>query len=444
MSTIDRKEFLKKSGMYVGGLMMANHISPGKSKPVREPFCVDQIGVRFEIEPLKHPFGFKGGSLNELWQIATQMKSSNGKNFVGLSVESPLWADATVTHKWGIKGGNVLMYCMSEKAKLVVKEQKYSSPIGMTNKIFHEVYDYGKRITENNNLSPNFALNAITSFDFSAWLMYAEQNGIRSFDALIPPEYRKDFSHRHKKITNLPLISYDTTISDMKLLAQKGYFLFKIKIGAAGNNSTMMRKDMERIKLIHKTIGHIKSAYTETGTVNYTFDANGRYKKEDLVKFLDYCGEIGARDQIVLIEEPFSDSTMDVSEFDVIIAADESVHSAESAKKLSRLGYRAFALKPTPKTLSRTFEIGKVAHKNNIALYVADLTVNPALVEWNKNVAARIPPLPGLKTAVMESNGRQNYTHWKTMKKYLPLENASWDKEKNGFFALNNERCSLE
>src|SRR5699024_7736513 len=174
----------------------------------------------------------------------------------------------------------------------------------------------------------------------------------------------------------------------------------------------MMHSDIERIKLIHEVVGDVRTPYTKDNKIKYTFDANGRYTKEDLHKFLAYCKKIGAKEQIILIEQPFDDINIDVSEFDVMIAADESVHSAESARRLSKLGYRAFALKPTPKTLSRTFNIAKVAHENNIACYVADLTVNPVLVEWNKNVAARLAPLPGLKTAVLETNGQQNYSHW--------------------------------
>lgn len=439
---MDRKEFIKKSAVSLGGVIMSNHLQSNtkSNKMARETFYIDRADVNFEREPLENPFGFKGGYIHSLWQVATQLRSNGGKSFIGLGVESPLWCDAAVANRWGESGGNTLMYCLSEKARLLVEGKKYNSPIEMTNGIFDEVYEYGKRVTENNELNENFALNAITPFDFAVWLMYAEENGIRTFDELIPAKYREAFSYRHKRVTNLPAISYSTSISEMRSLAQKGYFLMKIKIGAPGNTTQMLQKDMERIKLIHETIGHIKTPYTKSGKISYTFDVNGRYNsREDLAKFINYCEKIGAKDQIILIEEPFSDMNRDVSEFDVMIAVDESVHDAESAKRLSKLGYGAFALKPVPKTLSRTFKIADVARRNNIACFVADLTVNPALVEWNKNVAARLAPLPGLKTAVMETNGHQNYLNWENMRSYLPTEGASWDKTRNGSFVLNDK-----
>src|SRR5699024_5768954 len=175
--------------------------------------------------------------------------------------------------------------------------------------------------------------------------------------------------------------------------------------------------------------------------INYTFDPKARYaSKEDIVKLLDYFHMIGAKDQVLLVAEPCDEALqIDDSDVNTIIAAYECVHTAVDAKKISRLGYRAFALKPTPKTLSMTFKIAKVAHQNNIGCFVADLTVNPVLTEWNKNVAARLPPLPGLKAGVMETNGHQNYLHWDTMKTYLPIEGASWDRATNGFFELDKE-----
>ena len=431
--------------MYLGGVMMTSQLTPhtksNTHSMTRESLSIDRVQANFEREPLKHPFAFKGGTINQLRQVAAQIRLSGGEKNIGLGVQSPLWSDAGVAGKWGNTGSNALMYCMTEKARLILEGKSYSSPIAMTDNVLDEVHEYGKGITENDNLNKNFTLNALTPIDFAGWLAYAGQNGIKSFDDLIPPEYRDAFSYRHKKITNLPAISYDTPASEIKSLAEKGYFLIKVHIGSPGDPATMLQRDMEAIKLIHETIGHIKTPYTQNGKINYTFDANGRYtSREEFVKLMDYCQKIGAKDQVLLAEEPFDGTlNIDVSEFDTIIAADESVHTAEDAKKLSNLGYRAFALKPTPKTLSMTFKIADIAYKNNIACFVADLTVNPFLTEWNKNVAARLPPLPGLKTGVLETNGHQNYLHWETMKTYLPIKDASWDRTTNGFFELDKE-----
>ena len=85
------------------------------------------------------------------------------------------------------------------------------------------------------------------------------------------------------------------------------------------------------------------------------------------------------------------------------------------------LGYKAIALKPIAKTMSMSLKILAEAHKRNIPCFCADLTVNPWMVDFNKNVAARIAPLPGMKIGVLESNGPQNYSNWGKMRTYHPL-----------------------
>ena len=42
------------------------------------------------------------------------------------------------------------------------------------------------------------------------------------------------------------------------------------------------------------------------------------------------------------------------------------------------------------------------------------------MVDFNKNVASRIAPLPGMKIGVLESNGAQNYANWEKMRTYHP------------------------
>ena len=67
-----------------------------------------------------------------------------------------------------------------------------------------------------------------------------------------------------------------------------------------------------------------------------------------------------------------------------------------------------------------SFKIAEVAFKKGIPCFCADLTVNPVVLDWNKNVAARLAPLPGMKVGVIESNGHQNYKNWELMKMIIP------------------------
>ena len=60
------------------------------------------------------------------------------------------------------------------------------------------------------------------------------------------------------------------------------------------------------------------------------------------------------------------------------------------------------------------------------------------MVDWNKNVAARLPLLPGLKIGMLEANGHQNYEHWQKMKNYHPCCGASWIDPSGGIFYLDD------
>jgi len=80
-------------------------------------------------------------------------------------------------------------------------------------------------------------------------------------------------------------------------------------------------------------------------------------------------------------------------------------------------------------------KIAKAATERGIPCFCADLTVNPVLVEWNKNVAARLPAIPGLENlGLIESNGHQNYMNWKQMQQRFPQHEAPWVEVKDGFY----------
>ena len=139
------------------------------------------------------------------------------------------------------------------------------------------------------------------------------------------------------------------------------------------------------------------TTYSKSGRLPYYFDANGRYESKDtLMRLLDHTKKIGAFDQIAIIEEPFDENLeIDIRDIPVRIAADESAHTEKDALKRIQMGYRAIALKAIAKTLSMTMKIAQTAYDNNVPCFCADLTVNPILIEWNKNVAARLAPVSG-------------------------------------------------
>jgi hypothetical protein len=86
--------------------------------------------------------------------------------------------------------------------------------------------------------------------------------------------------------------------------------------------------------------------------------------------------------------------------------------------------------------MSMTLKMAELAYEEDMPCFCADLTVNPILVDWNKNFAARLAPFPGLDTGMMETNGHQNYANWDRMRSYLPDPGAPWTRTENGVFPL--------
>jgi L-alanine-DL-glutamate epimerase-like enolase superfamily enzyme len=154
---------------------------------------------------------------------------------------------------------------------------------------------------------------------------------------------------------------------------------------------------------------------------------------------LDHADKIGALERTILLEEPFpEENKVSVEAIPVRVAADESVHHAGDARERIDLGYGAITLKPVAKTISVALQVAKTAYERGVPCFCADLTVNPWMVDWNKNVAARLAPIPGLRVGLIESNGPQNYANWSVMRGYHPVPDAPWVASNNGVFRLDD------
>lgn len=407
--------------------------------PVSKCITISRVGSDFEREPLIRPFGFKGGYTTENWQVASYLESESGKHGIGLSTQAVLWSDARVFAQHTEAGGNALMYAMTERALQQLKGQSFTNPIDLLDAIRPDVYAYGKTITAHPALRETFALNALVGVDNAAWLLYAAENGLTSFDDLIPPAYRPGLSHRHTKVASIPLMAYAIPVNEIKAAVDDGYFFMKIKIGQPGTQEEMLARDKARLTAIHEAIGGARTPYTQDGKLPYYFDANGRYESKDtLMRLLDHARAIGAFDQIVLVEEPFPEELeIDVSDIPARLAADESAHTDKEALQRIQMGYKAIALKAIAKTLSMTMKIAQLAHENGVPCFCADLTVTPIMIDWNKNVAARLAPFPGLGLGLLETNGHQNYRNWETLCNYHPLAGAPWTKTEKGVFEVD-------
>jgi hypothetical protein len=438
-----RREFIKSSSLAgMAGMTGAGFVAVPHGRKYLEKIAIHSVDSDFEREPLIRPFGFKGIYQKEFWVSAAQMESNSGNRHVGLMTQCLAWSDLDVFLAHSEAAGNMLLHNTLEYALQRVRGTSFSTPIDLQDAVLEDAHAYGRKITANPDLRMTFTLSSLVALDNAAWMIHAQENGFRNFDEMIPPAYRGALPYRHQKVAHVPLFSYNVPLSEIGEAVEQGYFFMKIKIGRPGSQEEMLHGDMARIEAIHRLIGDRETPHTESGKIPYYFDANGRYeKKETLQRLLDHARKVGMFEQIAVIEEPFpEEADIQVGDLGVRIAADESAHTASDVEKRIQMGYGAIALKAAAKTLSMTLRMVKVAHEHEVPCFLADLTCTPILVDWNKNIAARIAPFLGLQDmGLLESNGHQNYVRWEELVSYHPYPDGSWIRSKNGIFNLDKD-----
>jgi L-alanine-DL-glutamate epimerase-like enolase superfamily enzyme len=399
----------------------------------------------FEDEPFRAPFGFKGAYLNGSRQTVALMTGDDGVEGVGVGVQSPLWSDAEFFAAAGEAETNEVMYRMTARALQAAAGASFRTPLDLLDELLPVTLAEGRRLSGRADLRLTYALNALVAVDNAAWLLYARATGRPTFDAMLPAAFRAALPARHDTLARIPLFSYGVPIERIREAADEGSFFAKIKVGSDpegdGDPAKMLAWDKRRLSEIHALLKDRVTPWTGSGHIPYYLDANGRYdSKERLLRFLEHAEAIGALDRILLFEEPFPEHyEADVSDIPARLAADESAHTDADARRRIDMGYGAIALKPIAKTLSMSLRVAEVARAAGVPCFCADLTVCPLLVDWNKNVAARLPALPGLKIGVLESNGHQNYRNWAAMESHHPAAGAGWTAVRAGLFELGRD-----
>lgn len=433
---MNRRDFMKLGSMAAAASAFgaAGGTCP---RPGFKSITIADARCDFEREPMVRPFGFKGGYLTEEWIVSACIRSTSGLRGIGLGTQSSLWSDAKVFAENSEAGGNAIMFSMTQFALRLLKGRTFTSPVELNDWLWPQVWEYGRKVAANDALRATYALNALVAVDNAAWVLFARENGIDSFDRMIPDAYRPALSSHHAKCASIPLFSYKVPPAEIKAAVDSGYFFMKIKIGQPGTQEEMLAKDMARVSQIHAALKDCRTTYTKSGRLPYYFDANGRYeRKETLLRFIDHLKKIGAYDQVAIVEEPFDEhADVDVSDIPLRLAADESAHTVKDALERIEMGYRAMALKPIAKTMSMSMKIAQAAFEKGVPCFCADLTVCPALVEWNKAVAARLPAFPGIgDLGLVETNGHQNFRNWETMRRDLAYPDAHWTRTERGVF----------
>lgn len=408
---------------------------------------ITKTTLQYSREPI-HPLGFKGGHLDELWQITAAVEADGTLCTSGYGVQSVLWSDSAVFHAFGPERSNALMFETTQYALRRLEGETLVQPEHMLRGIFDDTLAYAKRITGHTELRATFVLNALTPVDWALWKLWHRKQGC-AFRELVRPI--TDFLvPRQRELGNIPLISYATGKKEIEALADEGRSLFKIKIGCDpdGRNDAdeMLQWDIARLAQIHAILSRYATEDTACGHPAYYLDANGRYDTPDrLLRFLDAADRIGALERIVLLEEPFPENALQcVDRIPVPVAGDESAHSEVDAVRLiEEYGYSAIALKPIAKTLSVSLAVLEQARRRGVQCFCADLTVNPKMVEMNKLFASHLPMIMGMNIGVFESNGSQNYLNWVQMQAQSGLTEKSFTHMQRGRFILDEAyyRC---
>ncbi|MBO9606328.1 MAG: mandelate racemase/muconate lactonizing enzyme family protein [Paenibacillaceae bacterium] len=394
-----------------------------------------------ERELLAAPLGFKGAYLTELWQTVVRLRAG-GAEGIGLGVQSVLWSDERVFAAFSELHGNTLMHQLTRHALQLAGGLTFRTPPELLDELFAPVYAYGRKVA-GEALKPTFALSALAAIDHAAWMLHAAAIGARTFDALLPGEAKPALQGRQRALACMPLISYGMSEDAIAALLRQGYYTYKIKLGhdpdQDGDRDKMLAWDMRRLAAVHRLATASEGNGELGGRIAYYLDANGRYDSRDrLLRLFEYADRIGALGHIVLFEEPFPAERFDsVAGLPVRMAADESVASVRSLLDRIDLGYTAVALMPTAKTMSVSLRIAAAAYARGVDAYCSDMTANPLLADWCKNLAARLQPLSGSAEGAMESNGAQHYLHWERMRAYHPRGDAPWTATGSGRFVLD-------
>ena len=397
-----------------------------------------ETDLEIQREPFARPFAFKGSAFHEKWNLIVRLKDADGHEAFGIGGLAVLWSDAAVFAAHTEMGGNLLQASLLEFALQQIKGKEFADPMALFDTVENDVFSYAKAITGHGDLRRTFALIALVALDNAAWILHAKRMGLAAFDDLIPEKFRSFLSHRQSHVALVPAVSYTLPIDELRAILDSGAYILKIKIGHPGDETEMVKTDMACLSQIHSLAHQYETEMTDSGHVLYYLDANGRYgEKDSMARLLDHAEREGILDRIVLIEEPFSrPADIDVHGLPARFAGDESIETVSDVHTRLEQGYGAMAIKPAGKTLSLAFRMIE-AVKNSVPCFVADNACVPVLVEWNKNVATRLPAFPGVKGGLMESNGPENYGTWDRLLSEYPMPNASWLRPRGGAFVLN-------
>ena len=170
-------------------------------------------------EPLRAPFGFKGGTLSELWQTAVRLTLDSGASGMGVGVQSVLWSDPVTFCACDEAGGNERMLAVTRRALELLQGQAFTDPPGMTAGLVPELLAFARRLLGRADVPQTFVLNALVPVDFALWQLWNAKRGNGTFDALCA-SFCPELTNREKELGSIPLITYHTPEDELHALLE--------------------------------------------------------------------------------------------------------------------------------------------------------------------------------------------------------------------------------
>jgi L-alanine-DL-glutamate epimerase-like enolase superfamily enzyme len=404
------------------------------------------VDLDIQREPFARPFAFKGSAFHEKWNLLVRLRDEAGTEAYGIGGLAVLWSDAQVFSAHTETGGNALMVGTLERALQLSLTVDWEHPQQLLAAVRGAAQLFAQQATgRGTDLQPTFVLNALVALDNAAWVLWARRQGITDFSDWVPAAAAAALCHRQPRVALTPAVGYNMPEEQIRGLLADGAAILKVKLGHPGEEEEMVAGDCRSLQRLEPLLRETETTLTQSGQVLLYLDANGRYRsKVALRQVLDEADRLGLRHRIAVLEEPFAPNVKEsVADLGVLVAADESLHDPADVAARKAAGYGAIAVKPAGKTLSVAFDMLAAAQQLEMVAFVADNACVPVLVEWNKNVAARLPAFPGVCGGMMESNGPENYGRWEQMLEEHPRAGAPWLAARAGCYELDDEYYNM-
>jgi hypothetical protein len=233
---------------------------------------ISGFGFDLEREPLQRAFRFKGGAFTEKWIALTTLMDDEGFAATGMGGFAVLWSDPGVFFSRSETGGNLAMALLAEEAARNLVGAVATTPFDLVAGLVPELLAYARMLTRRPDLRRTFVLNSLVSLDFAFWALLARRSGSEDLHELLPPALQSVLPDRHSRIAHIPLLTQTSTAREIAGLADEGCFIFKIKLGAEGSQSDMLRRDGELLACVHSVLSDRETPHTRCGRPVYCLD----------------------------------------------------------------------------------------------------------------------------------------------------------------------------